>query len=106
MNFNIRIVTDDAVLFEREYAAGEQILLSDVLQSVGLTHDRPCGGRGVCGKCAVRVQGELTPMSEHERERLGPALCEQGYRLACVARATGTCTLYYTINSGCVSTRP
>ena len=100
MSFQIHIVLQECgTKLCQTYADGSQVLLSDALLAAGLSHDRPCGGRGVCGKCAVRVQGELTPMSEQERERLGETLCEQGYRLACVARATGTCTLYYTINS-------
>lgn len=99
MSFCIRIIADDdTVLFEQEHADGEQVLLSDVLLSAGLSHDRPCGGRGVCGKCAVRVQGELSPMSESESTRLGKELCAQGYRLACVARAMGTTFIYYNIH--------
>ena len=98
MSFCIRIIADDdTVLFEQEHADGEQVLLSDVLLAAGLSHDRPCGGRGVCGKCAVRVQGELSPMSESESTRLGKELCAQGYRLACVARAMGTTFIYYNI---------
>jgi len=32
--------------------------LSDVLISNGFSHPRPCGGRGVCGKCKVIVDGK------------------------------------------------
>ncbi len=32
-------------------------ILSDVLFRAGFSHPRPCGGRGICGKCAVLVDG-------------------------------------------------
>ena len=99
MSYCIRIIApDDTVLFEQEYADGTQVLLSDVLLCAGLSHDRPCGGRGVCGKCAVRAEGELSPMSESEKARLGEAMCAQGYRLACVAHALGATFIYYNID--------
>ncbi|MDN5344069.1 MAG: hypothetical protein PWQ18_180 [Clostridia bacterium] len=67
-------------------AAAQQLGLA--LGSGGLT--APCGGRGLCGRCRVRVAsgqaGEITPA---ERRFLTPAQLEQGYRLACQATVTG-----------------
>ncbi len=98
MSFCIRVVTsDNTVLFEELYSDGEQILLSDVLSRAGLHQDQPCGGRGVCGKCTVRVEGACSPITDAERARLSEAQYRDGYRLACVARATGTLTVYYNI---------
>ncbi len=51
-------------------------------------HDAPCGGRGSCGKCLVRVKGELSLPTEHEKALLGKRL-EEGYRLACLTHALG-----------------
>ncbi|MDR1689804.1 MAG: ASKHA domain-containing protein [Clostridiales bacterium] len=34
-------------------------LLSDVLRSCGIAPDMPCGGRGTCKKCAVKVSGKI-----------------------------------------------
>ena len=50
-------------------------LLCDVLAAGGFDVQRPCGGRGRCGKCAVEVSGQISPPNEEER-RLG-------VRLAC-----------------------
>lgn len=33
------------------------ILLSDALDIMGITHFKPCGGRGICGKCKANVNG-------------------------------------------------
>ncbi|MFZ5592210.1 MAG: 2Fe-2S iron-sulfur cluster-binding protein, partial [Bacillota bacterium] len=50
----------------------------------------PCGGKGLCGRCRVRlVQGELSPPGELERRMLGPRELADGYRLACQALILG-----------------
>ena len=49
--------------------------LSDVLNAHGMNVLRPCGGRGVCGKCAVLPSGQISPPSPAERKA--------GVRLAC-----------------------
>ncbi|NPV69039.1 MAG: DUF4445 domain-containing protein [Firmicutes bacterium] len=51
--------------------------------------DLPCGGRGVCGRCAVKVDGQLSPPDPSERERLGDAALAAGFRLACRALIEG-----------------
>ena len=56
-------------------------LLCDVLAAGGFDVQRPCGGRGRCGKCAVQVTGQVSPPNEEER-RLG-------VRLACQAVLLG-----------------
>jgi ferredoxin len=50
-----------------------------------------CRGRGLCGTCAVRVEGPVTEMTEAERERLQafPHHPESGLRLACQCNVLG-----------------
>lgn len=50
-------------------------LLSDVLTGAGFSVPHPCGGRGICGKCAVEVTGEISPPDPEESAK--------GVRLAC-----------------------
>ena len=71
--------------------------LSDILSDAGLVAPHPCGGHGKCGKCAVRVIGEVSPMSETEREALQSARypTDGSYRLSCQAEAIGNLVLYY-----------
>ena len=57
--------------------------LMDVLQAHGIAFAHPCGGRGVCGKCAVDTRGEVSAPNEIERE--------QGVRLSCQLRLLGDC---------------
>jgi len=64
--------------------------LQDVLFAEGV--EFPCGGRGRCRGCRVRVlQGRLETTAE-EREKLGEAV-EEGWRLACRHAVDGDLTL-------------
>lgn len=46
----------------------------------------PCGGHGRCGKCKVRIKGDVTPITEDEKKRLTDSEISEGIRLACVAK--------------------
>jgi len=66
-------------------------VLQDVLFPLGV--EFPCGGRGVCQGCKVRVlDGSLTPC-EREREVLTPEQLDDGWRLSCQARVEADVTL-------------
>ncbi|RLF20106.1 MAG: hypothetical protein DRM97_07945 [Thermoprotei archaeon] len=63
---------------------GERLL--DSLHRHGIPLPAPCGGKGLCGKCLVKVvQGTLSEVTPIERKRLG-GLLSMGWRLACQAR--------------------
>lgn len=58
----------------------------------GGTHAAPCGGRGKCGKCRVRVlRGRefLAPMLPGEAAFIEFEDREEGWRLSCMARISG-----------------
>ncbi len=48
----------------------------------------PCGGRGSCGKCLVRLTGQVSTPTAAEAEKLPDG---GGLRLACMARVEGDC---------------
>lgn len=51
----------------------------------------PCGGRGLCGRCRVKVKGgALSPPAEAEKNTLSPEELAEGYRLACQAALLGS----------------
>ncbi|MDZ4178588.1 MAG: ASKHA domain-containing protein [Coriobacteriia bacterium] len=58
--------------------------LADAAASAGVLLASPCGGRGVCGRCAVRVL-EGRPMPPGDAEARGLARAPSGVRLACLA---------------------
>jgi uncharacterized 2Fe-2S/4Fe-4S cluster protein (DUF4445 family) len=61
------------------------------LQDVLFTHgvEFPCGGRGRCQGCKIKVLAGVLPISEEETLRLTPAELAEGWRLACRGRAEG-----------------
>lgn len=61
------------------------VQLSAFLRKCGASPDTPCGGRGNCGKCRIRVvEGEL-PVSTMDRVHLSQVELDAGIRLACQA---------------------
>ena len=43
----------------------------------------PCGGKGICGKCKIKiVKGNLNP-NFRDRKFLSPDEIKKGYRIAC-----------------------
>ena len=59
--------------------------LQDALFAEGV--EFPCGGRGRCKGCRVRVLAGHLPVSAEDEQRLTPAELVAGWRLACRARA-------------------
>ena len=51
-----------------------------------------CGGKGLCRSCRIQVlEGELTPPTPEEQQRLGTQELRQHFRLACHARVVSDC---------------
>ena len=65
-----------------------------LLSSLSDRIPQPCGGKGYCGKCRIRVRGSVSRMTTAEREKLSKAERTQGYRLACQTIATGNVSIY------------
>lgn len=65
-----------------------------ILHAAGIFIDAPCGGRGRCGKCKVKVSGSVRPPCEGEKKLLSPALLADGFRLACRAVAEGDISVF------------
>ena len=77
-------------------APGDSLLA--IARSLGVEIESSCGGKGVCGKCRVRVEspsGEpgqeacVTPPTDVEAKLLGTELLASGLRLACQTRVAG-----------------
>ena len=56
-------------------------LLQKVLTEAGFAIDNPCGGRGKCGKCAVKLEGQVSEPNDYEKKA--------GARLSCQAELLG-----------------
>ncbi|MCG6873865.1 MAG: ASKHA domain-containing protein [Betaproteobacteria bacterium] len=77
---------------DRDAECGEHDTIFQGARRAGVRIVGACGGRGVCGTCAVRVaEGEvelLQPTAPHARARLA-----NGWLRACLARPLGDCTV-------------
>ena len=68
-----------------EYTVGKTLL--EILLAEKIFVDNPCNGKGVCGKCRVKILGENIPEAcETERKLLKSEELEAGIRLSCLVR--------------------
>ncbi len=73
---------------EFDFASGKNLM--EVMLDAGLFIDNACGGKGLCGKCRVRVTGGAAgEAGETERGILKADEIEQGVRLACLTFPSG-----------------
>jgi len=74
-----------------ELTVFEETILADALIDAGVYLPMPCGGKGVCGKCKVKAEGQLSEKTNIEEKVLND---HQDYRLACQARITGNACVH------------
>ena len=75
----------------KEIQVNEQTPLIDVLHEYGI--EFPCGGKGTCGKCKVRLlDGEIDTTEQH-RNKLTQLGLSNDWRLACFSNCTSDITL-------------
>ena len=79
--------------------AKEGTIVLDAARSAGILISAPCGGRGVCGKCGVRVL-EGSPEPPEDLEKRGLSIAPPGVRLACLLRVTGPLSVKPVISQG------
>lgn len=72
---------------------GQKLLEIAALNGIALRSE--CGGRGVCGKCKVRVTPPegVSPLKDEEIRVLGDKAITEDLRLACQAQLTGSITV-------------
>lgn len=80
----------------------------DNLLAEGLLIHAPCGGKGICGKCKIKISGDLSVPDAMERKLLSTKEISEGYRLACkttvsknaiIKELPGTATEIHVISS-------
>ena len=79
------------------YPLGKKLLVNDQTPLIDALHEYgvefPCGGKGTCGKCKVRLlEGEVEVTGSHQ-EKLRKLSLTPDWRLACYSRCTDNITL-------------
>jgi uncharacterized 2Fe-2S/4Fe-4S cluster protein (DUF4445 family) len=71
----------------RRVPCQDRDIIFEVARDAGVGLDSFCGGKGTCGKCKIRIlSGQVSPLTEKEKEHLSPEDIAQGYRLACLTK--------------------
>ena len=74
------------------FASGKNLM--EIMLDAGLFIDNACGGKGLCGKCRVKItEGDAGEPGETERGILKTEELEQGVRLACLAYPVSDITI-------------
>lgn len=68
--------------------------LWELIASNGMDPGGSCGGKGTCGKCKVRIDGQVNDISDAERLQLLPEEIRGGTRIACNCTVKGPLTVY------------
>ncbi len=91
MQYRIKLHVNDT---ERTIPAGEGADLLRLLQNNGVAMNTPCAGKGTCGKCAVRIKGNLEAPPDKEKLLLGAEKLGKGFRLACYTHVSSDLDVY------------
>ena len=80
------IYTDDKKIIAE---AEKGLTAAAVLQKYNTAFYAPCGGNGTCGKCRIRIRGEISEPDERELAFLSEEDRKNDVRLACMCRLLG-----------------
>ncbi len=71
----------------------EGVTLLQAAAAANVAIDAPCGDRGICGKCKVKLLTETAAPTLQEKTLIPPEDLEAGWRLACQTRVSANTTV-------------
>ncbi len=77
-----------------QYCAKAGQSLMELLRQNHIFPPAPCGGKGHCGKCKIRLFPADTPVSQQDSKHLSAEELAVGYRLACTFHVTDEIGFY------------
>jgi uncharacterized 2Fe-2S/4Fe-4S cluster protein (DUF4445 family) len=93
--FNVNLTNQNRVV-----PGKKGITVGELLRSYASQFGFPCNGNGTCGKCRVRVEGEVSPPTENETRLLSAAELAGGIRLGCQTVLLGPAAIEFAEPSG------
>lgn len=85
----LRYQTGGAEAQQRTVRVPPGVTVFDAASWNGIAIDSTCGGHGTCKKCRVQVRHGSVPISRLDVRSFTPDQLRDGWRLACLAQATG-----------------
>ena len=85
MAHRIKIITQNS---QEEIKCKDGEVLLKVLLANDYDINAYCGGEGICGKCKVKLSGDLRAPKEQEINFIDQKELEKGYRLSCLYKVT------------------
>ena len=84
------------ILNDKKYIEYEEDKnLMDILLSENIFLDNACNGKGICGKCKIKIiDGDLEEISETEKKILKEEEIKNNIRLACLLKPLNLIHLY------------
>lgn len=89
---NIKLINQDGSKTSLYTIKGKSIWESLLLH--GKEIPGTCGGKGICGKCKIRIDGITEEISEQERNFLLADEIKMGQRIACLCKANDAVNVY------------
>lgn len=86
---------------KKTLSSSHVVSLASLLHASNLSLRMPCGGTHRCGKCRIKVTGDVLPPSKEELAFLSQEDLLHGIRLACFAQVHGTVTVELPSDSVC-----
>jgi uncharacterized 2Fe-2S/4Fe-4S cluster protein (DUF4445 family) len=78
----------------KRISAQEGTTLLDAIKLAGIRLETPCGGKGECKQCRVKVIGGHASIREHDALFLSREEILEGYLLACVTPVLSDLIVY------------
>ena len=88
IQITVKLKQENKILYVNENES-----LSDCFVRNGLYVPAICGGRGICGKCRIRVHEGDIAVSDADAKFFSKEELDQGFRLACKAYPKEACTI-------------
>ena len=92
-------ITIKILPLNKTFNHSHKLPLLEMLNAEGITTYAPCGGKGICGKCKVKVSGNLSALTDAEKAYLSNKEINRGVRLACKTYVKDEATVDLTTNT-------
>ncbi|MCX7705283.1 MAG: ASKHA domain-containing protein [bacterium] len=79
---NIKVIFEPGMI-EVEIPSGSKTIAA--IEKAGIPFDLPCGGKGICGKCRVKIIEGASLPNQTEKKLLGEKV-KEGWRLVCQSK--------------------